>query len=233
MAKRHLFSLNAPSNWPIERKKYVWVMRPNPGPHPLSQCLPLNIVIKSLLKYARSAREVRALLNSGEILVDNKIRKDKKFPLGLMDTISVKKTNEDFRLILNQDNKYELKKINKEESKQKPCKIVNKKILKKGKIQLNLFDGRNILVDKDTYKVGDTIILDLEKNKILDHLKLAKGSTVYITDGKYKGYFGKLQEIILEESNKVNKIFFVKDKNKIETLKDYAFVVPEDLFKHE
>lgn len=231
MAKRHLFSLNAPANWPIERKKNVWVTRPNPGPHPFNKCIPLSILIKNLLGYGRTLREIKTILNSGEIVVDNRIRKDYKFPVGLMDGIKIKKTNENFRLIINKNNKYELKKINDEELKFKPCKIINKKILKKGKVQLNLYGGRNIIVEKDSYNVGDTLLIDTEKNNIQDHLKLSKGSTVYIDDGKYIGTIGKISEIIVEKSLAKNKILIAKDKEKIYTLKDYAFVIPEDMFK--
>src|SRR3989344_5932427 len=231
MAKKHLFSLNAPANWPIERKKNVWVTRPNPGQHPLNKCLPLSILIKNLLKYGRNLREVKTILNSGEIIIDNKIRKDYKFSVGLMDGIEIKKTNENFRLIINNSNKYELKKINDEELKFKPCKIINKKILKKGRTQLNLYGGRNIIVDKDSYNVGDTLLIDTEKNSIADHLKLAKGSTVYIDDGKYVGGIGKVHDILVEKGLAKNKISIIKDKEKIYTLKDYAFVIPEDMFK--
>ena len=144
MTKRHLFSLNAPANWPIERKKNVWITRPNPGPHPLNKCLPINILLKQLLKYARTAREVRTILNAGDIIIDNKVRKDYRFPVGIMDSISIKKTDENFRLFIDENNNYQLNKINKDEIKLKPCKIINKRILKKGKIQLNLYDGKNI-----------------------------------------------------------------------------------------
>ena len=108
MAKKHLFSLNAPKNWPIERKKQIWLTRPNPGPHPLNRCLPLSILLRNVLKYARTMREVKTILNEGGILIDSKVRKDYKFPVGLMDVVEVKKTNEFFRLILDENNKYSL-----------------------------------------------------------------------------------------------------------------------------
>jgi len=231
MTKRHLFSLNAPANWPIERKKNIWITRPNPGPHPLDRCLPINILLKHLLKYARTAREVRTILNSGDIIIDNKVRKDYRFPVGIMDSISIKKIDENFRLFINENNNYQLNKINKDEIKLKPCKIINKRILKKGKIQLNLYDGKNILVDKDGYKVGDTVIIDLEKKQIVNHLKLVKGATIYLTAGKYIGYIGKLNNSYTEKGMQQNKIEIIKGKEKFVTLKDYAFVVPEDLFK--
>ena len=231
MAKKHLFSLNAPKNWPIERKKQIWLTRPNPGPHPLNRCLPLSILLRNVLKYARTMREVKTILNEGGILIDSKIRKDYKFPVGLMDVIEVKKTNEFFRLILDENNKYSLIKLNKDNSDLKPYKIINKKILKKGKIQINLFDGKNLLVDKNDYKVGDTLIINIKDNKIVNHLKLSKGAIVYILDGQYTGSHGTLDDVSIQKGLQRNKIVFTKGKDRIETLRDYAFVIPEDLIK--
>ena len=231
MAKRHLFSLNAPSNWPINRKKYKWVARPNPGSHPLKHCLPLSLVVKELLGYAKTLREIKFILNQGEILVNKKLMKDYKFPVGVMDAIEVKKTKEAFRLIINNHNKYQLTKINEDEAKIKPCKIINKTTLKKGLVQLNFYDGRNIIVEKDDYNVGDTILLNLENNKIVSHLKLEKGSLVYITDGKYIGNVAKLDSIIKPKDLQSAKIVFMLDNKKFETLKDYAFVINEGTIK--
>ncbi len=231
MTKRHLFSLNSPANWPIERKNLVWVTRPNPGPHPLLRCLPLGLLIKNVLNHARNLREIKFILNQGEILIDNVVRKNQRFPVGIMDVIHVKKTGENFRLIINENNKYHLHKLSKENANLKPCKIIGKKILKKGKIQLNLFDGRNVIVNNSSYKVGDTVMFNLENNKIVDHLKLEKGSHVYITQGKYVGYFGKLEEVLPGKGFQSNKIVFTKDGNKFETLKNYIFVIPQELFK--
>ncbi|MEK6835562.1 MAG: 30S ribosomal protein S4e [Nanoarchaeota archaeon] len=228
MAKRHLFSLNAPANWPIDRKKYTWITRPLPGPHPLHRCLPLSLVIHKLLGYAKTMREIKLILNQGEILIDKKVRKDYKFPVGIMDAIEIKKTNEAFRLIINNKNKYQLIKINKDNTKLKPCKIINKTTLNKGLTQLNLYDGRNIIVEKDGYKTGDTIILDLETNKIISHLKLEKGSLVYITDGKYTGNLAKIDSIINAKNLQPAKIVFTLDDKKLQTLKDYAFVINKE-----
>ncbi|MEK6907511.1 MAG: 30S ribosomal protein S4e [Nanoarchaeota archaeon] len=230
MAKRHLFALNAPSNWPIKRKEYKWVIRPNPGSHPLKRCLPLNLLLRGILNYARTSREIKKILQDGEILINKRIIKDQKFPVGVMDNIEIKSKNEYFRLFINSSNKYELKKINKEEAKLKLCKIINKKILKKGLIQLNLFDGRNIIVGKDSYKTGDSILLDLENNKIVSHLKLEKNAFVYLIGGKYIGNTGKL-ELIKEYGLQPAKISLKSDKKDIETLKEFAFVINEDTLR--
>jgi small subunit ribosomal protein S4e len=229
MAKKHLFSLNAPANWPIKRKEHIWVTRPNPGSHPLNRCLSLSLLIKEILGYAKTAREVRNILNNGEILINNKVIKEPKFSVGVFDIIKIKSKNETFLLLINSKNKYETKKISGKESNLKLCKVINKKTLKKGLIQVNLFDGRNIIVDKDSYKTGDTIILDLEKNKINSHLKLEKNSIVYLIGGKYIGNIGKVEDIVSKKGLQKSKILLKIDDKNIETLKEYAFVVDKSM----
>ena len=127
--------------------------------------------------------------------------------------------NEYFRVILNKKGKIDLIKISKEESLVKPCKIIGKSMVK-GKLQLNLFDGKNIIVDKGPYKVGDSLVLSLPEQKIVNHLKLEKKSSIFLTGGKHIGETGNVEDII------ENKIIY-KDENGslIETSKDYAFVI--------
>jgi len=229
MAKKHLFSLNAPANWPIRRKEKTWVTRPNPGPHPLKKCIPLTLLVTGILKYAKTAREARNILKNNEVMINNRVVKEPKFSVGVFDIIKIKSTNESFLLFINQKNKYELKKINEEEEKLKLCKIINKKILRKGVIQINFYDGRNLIVDKDSYKTGDTLILDLEKNKIISHLKLEKNALVYLVGGKYIGNVGKIEAITEKNGLQPSKISIKMNDRTIETLKEYAFVINKEL----
>lgn len=231
MTKRHLFALNAPINWPIKRKEHKWVVRPNPGPHPLKKCLPISLLLRGILNYAKTSREVKKILMNKEILVNKKIVKDPKFPVGVMDNIEIVSKNEYFRLFINKNNKYELEKINKEEARLKLCKIINKKTLKKGITQLNLYDGRNLLIDKDSYKTGDTVAIDLENNKIVSHLKLEKGAFVYLIGGKYIGTIGNIESITERNGLQPAKILLKSNQKNIETLKDYAFVINKDVLK--
>ena len=110
-------------------------------------------------------------------------------------------------------------KIQKEETLLKPCKIIGKTMVR-GKLQLNMFDGKNIFVDKNMYKVGDTLLLSLPEQKISKHLKLDKKSSIFLVGGKHTGEIGNVEDI------KENKIIY-KDSggNLVETLKKYAFVV--------
>ncbi|MCD4666379.1 30S ribosomal protein S4e [archaeon] len=234
MSKKHLSRLNAPKSWPIQRKGIKWIIRPNPGAHKLKDCIPLSILLKNILHYAKTTREVKAILNKGEILVDKKIRKDHKLPLGIMDVFEIPKTKEAYRIFINNKNKFILVKIKKEETNIKPYKIIDKKYLKNKKIQLNLYGGRNLILDKNDYNVGDSVIIDLTNNKIKSHLKLEKNSLVYLIGGKHKGNIGTIEKIEkpLGISGKTE-IILKSGKDKLSTLKDYAFVISKDITLEE
>ena len=95
MVKRHLRRSVAPWWWPIPRKEGgVWTVRPNPGPHPLEKCLPLAIIVRDVLRYAKTLREARYVIGQGHIKVDGRVRRDYKYPVGLMDVIEIVPTGE-------------------------------------------------------------------------------------------------------------------------------------------
>ena len=228
MVKKHLSRLNMPKCWQVKKKVNKWITRPKPGPHPLKTCIPLSILIKDLLNHAETTKQTKKILTNKGILIDKKARKDHRYPVGLMDTIEIPKTKEFFRLILNQKGKFSIIPIKKEETEIKPCKIIGKTILKKKKIQLNLFDGKNLLVDKDDYKVGDTIILNLSNKKIISQLKLEKNAKVYLTGGSH---VGKIATIIEEKDSKTVTLNY--DKQNIKTSKNYVFVIGDLLKEYE
>ena len=80
-------------------------------------------------------------------------------------------------------------------------------------------DSRNILVDKDEYKVGDSVVITVDKQEIKSVIKLKKGACVVLLAGKHIGNIGIIEDIT---GHKV--IININDK-KIETLTKYAFAV--------
>jgi small subunit ribosomal protein S4e len=215
MTKRHLKTINAPKTWPVERKNKFWITRTNPGPHSLDSSLPLSVVFGEILEYTASAREVRRILNQGKILVNGRIRKEYKFPLGIFDVLEFPE-KEHYRLLFNKRGKLSLNKIEDKEKDIFLFKITGKKILK-NKFQFNFSNGENILSEDKKIKTGDTVII--EGKKIKETFKLEKGAVIYLTGGKHVGTHGKVENI--EE----NHITFSKEKENHETLKKYAFVV--------
>lgn len=224
MVKLHLKRISAPKSWPVKKKTSTWIAKPRPGPHSVDTSISLNTLFKELLNYTETARETKKILNEGNILINGIPRKDPKFPVGILDTINLP-TKETFRLLYNKQGKFTVSKINAEEASIIPRKIINKTYLKKKKIQLNLNDGTNILVDKDSYKIGDTIII--EKDKIKSHLKFEKGVYVYLTKGKYRGTTATVQEIkkvVLQPTL----ITIKTPTGSVDTLKNYAIVIGKE-----
>jgi len=209
----------APKSWPIDRKGLTFITKPKPGPHPLEFSLPLIVIIKDLMKYAHNKKEVRNILFNKNILIDGVRRKDHRLPVGLFDVIDIADKKEQFRVIINKKGKISYYPISKTDASIKPCKIIGKTKIK-GKTQINLFDGKNILVDKDDYKPGDSLLLSLPKKDIKKHLKLEKGATIYLVGGKHIGTTGTVESI---SSKKI--LYKETSGNSFETLKKYAFVV--------
>lgn len=220
MSNIHLKRLAAPKTWHVNRKKIKFITKPAPGPHSLQNGIALGTLLKETLKYAYTTKEAKKMMHTDEIKVDGKARKDFRFPIGIFDTLEFTKTGECFRVILNKNGKIGVIKISREESIIKPCKIIGKKKIK-GHLQLNLHDGKNVTVDKDTYKVGDTIILNLPGQEIGKHIKMDKKSAIFLIGGKHIGEVGNVEDIIQ------NKIIYKDQKNNnlIETSKEYSFVV--------
>jgi small subunit ribosomal protein S4e len=221
----HLKRLTAPESWQIKKKEYKFITRPNPGAHALADSIPLNIIVKNLFGYASTTHESKKIIGAGKILVDKVPRKDHRYNLGLMDILEIPETKHSYILLMDKHGKFQLHQTKHNDVKY--CKVIGKTILKGKKTQLNLSSARNLLVAKDEYKLGDTILLGLKDNKAKGHLKLEKDAIVYVTAGKYKGNIAKVVEI--HKSNlSDDKITIKIGAHKFETLKDYAFVVDKN-----
>ncbi len=204
-------------------KERKWIVAQKPGMHPKSYSIPLLLLVRNLLSYADNAKETKSLINRGEILVDKKPRRDYQFVVGLMDVVEIPKTKEQFRVLPGRKGLI-LKKIDGKESEIKLCKILDKRTLKKGAMQLNLHDGSNILVDKGAYKTNDTVILKLPERKIEETLKFDKGATVMVVKGRHSGKTGKIKEILKATISRKS-LTTVDD---LQTLTDYVFVIGAD-----
>lgn len=221
MVKNHLKRLAAPRTWAIKRKEQKWITRPNPGAHSLDMGLSLNTVIKSLLSIAKTSKEVTRLLYHKEIFVDAKPRKEEKLIVGLFDTITFPKIEKSYRIVINDKKKLGIIEIDEKENNLKLVNVTGKSLIK-GKTQINCSDARNILVDKDEYKVGDSLLIDLPGQNIKQHLKLEKGSLILLIGGKHMGDYGTLESI------EGNNIIYKSSKGTFQTLKKYAFAIGKE-----
>jgi small subunit ribosomal protein S4e len=161
------------------------------------------------LKLAKTKKEVRFFLLSGDVKVNNKVRKSEKFPLQVFDTITLEKLNKSYKLVI-KNKKFKLEEVSGKDADKKIVTIVGKKILADKKVQINLEDGTNYLFNK-TFSVGDSAVLNTKKNEIEAILPLKKGANIESVSGKHAGERGKLEDIVSLERTKKYKI---KLKNK-------------------
>ncbi len=203
--RRQLKRIAAPKLFPIPRKiKRRFVIKPMPGPHPAERSIPLGIIIRDILGYARTLKEVRKIVHAGYVKIDGRVVKDYRFPVGLMDVIELTLTDEIYR-VLPFKRRLVLHKITPEEAKFKIARIVGKRYVKKGHIQLNLEGGRNILLKVNNeeerreilqkYSVGDSLMISIPNQEILKHFKLAENKYAIIIAGRHMGVHGQIKEI--------------------------------------
>lgn len=227
----------APKFWPIHRKEFVWVVKPSPGPHSIENCLPLAIVLRDILGFAKTRKEVKTIVSQGRVYVDGKVRREDNFPVGLMDVISISDVDKCFR-ILPSSKGLILHSIDKEEATFKLCRIESKTVVKNGHIQLNLHDGSDILVkvtdpknpQEDVYKTLDTVKISLPERQILEHVRMKEGDFAIITGGKNIGKYGKIVEIEKAEGKKHrNALATIEDErgNRYQTILNLVAVIGE------
>ncbi len=232
---RHLKRKPAPKHWLIPRKKFVWAVKPKPGPHPISKCLPLVLIMRDILGFAKTRAEAKKIISQGKVLVDGKVRKEELYPAGLMDVVAIPEVDKVFRILPSRKG-LTLHPIEKEESKFKLCRIENKTAVKNGHIQLNLHDGSNILVkvadpknpEEDTYKTLNTLKVSLPEREIIEQFELKVGAPAIITGGKNMGRYGKIVEIEERPGKKRRNLLITLEDPKgerFQTILDFTFVV--------
>lgn len=185
--KRH----HTPKSWPIPRKGTVYVVAPS---HNGKNGIPLLIAMRNFLGIVKTRRELKKILLDGKILVNGKKVREDNLTLLLFDKISIKDEEKFYMVEFSKTGKFNLEEISEKETNSKVCKVINKTMLKGKKMQINFNDGRNIL-SKEKINVGDSIVFNLNDNKIEKILSIKEKARVLIIKGKHKGSKGEVIEI--------------------------------------
>ena len=206
-SSNHLKRLAMPRSWPLPRKTSIWVTRANAGAHALELCMPVRVVIRDVIGYAKSAREVRHILHNDLVSIDGRVCKDSRRGVGFMDVLTLGEEN--YRCIIDRKGRLRYRPISKKEAETKVCRINGKTTIKGGKTQLNLHDGRNILVDDAAeYSTGDSLVIALPSQEIKEHIRFAEGTKCYLTGGAHVGEFAEVSEYIVKRSSMPNEVQF-------------------------
>lgn len=171
---------------PLPRKGTKYVARAASN---LKSGVPVLIAIRDMLHLAASAREVKAMIHHKMLKHNGRLVRDMHESIALFGQLEADKN---YRLSLLPTGKFAFKELKKPENKL--CKVVGKRLVAGGKMQLNLHDGTNVLTKEQNIALGDSLCLD-EKNKVKAHLALEKGKTVFVTSGKHQGTVAKITEV--------------------------------------
>lgn len=184
----------APVFWGITRKDSRFVVTVRPGGHSKHISIPSAVFLRDTLKLVTTLREAKSAIYGGKVKVDGIIRKSLHHGIGLMDVVELDGVSDIYRLVPKNAFVLQPIKINESEKTKKLVKITNKTTIKGGQTQLGFHDGRSLIVDTKA-NVGDTCIMQIPEQKILDVIKLEKGCQVIVSSGINAGHIGKVNEI--------------------------------------
>ncbi|MEE9459224.1 MAG: 30S ribosomal protein S4e [Candidatus Bathyarchaeia archaeon] len=232
---KHLKRLPSPSFWPIHVKESKWITKPKAGPHSIKVAIPLSVVLREILGYAKTRRETKLIVSKGVVKVDGKTKRDHKYPIGLMDVLEITDAKSTFRMVPFKSKGLSLLKITKDEGKFKLCQINNKVFLNDEGIQLNFNDGRNVVLSKDSaqsvdsYNTRDSIKIEIPSQKILGHFKFIEGKYGLAVAGRNIGRHGKIVGIESATASKRATVSIQDQKGQtFRTVADYVFAIGDD-----
>jgi small subunit ribosomal protein S4e len=186
--------LSAPRSWDIARKEARFITKPSPGTHSVEKSYSLAVVLRDLLGMVATQKEVMQVLTARQVMVDGVSRHDPGFPVGLFDVVSIPKEGKAFRLIPSPDGLVPLDVVS-TEAGMKLCRVRSKVKVAGGHIQFGFHDGRSMLDDKLTASCGDTVVMRVPAQEVVDSVKLAKGATGLVVSGERAGQVGKITSV--------------------------------------
>jgi len=221
--KKHLKRVASPSSWMLFKMGGKYAPKTSAGPHKAKESVPLCVVLRHRLKYASTGREVTMIVKDKEglIKVDHRVRTDPNFPLGIMDVLTIDKTNENFRILYDVKGRFILRKINQEEAAYKLVKVVRKELGANKIPYVVTNDSRTLRFPHPDINLHDTLKLDIDSKKVLDVAKFEVGNLCYVISGNNIGRVGVLTHIeshlnsheIVHLKDEANKKFATRQEN--------------------
>lgn len=225
MAGKHLKRLAAPRALILARKEKKWTYKVTAGPHPVERSISLALVVRDHLKLCDSGREARRIIGAGLVHVDGAPQKNHKHPVGLMDVVHVPALKAQYRILMDYHARLHLVPIKPEEARWKLCRVQDKTTVPGGKTQLNLHDGRNVLLPKNDYATGDCLKLELPTQKVLGAHKMSPGVLGMVTNGAHAGQIAPIKGIEVKKGPYPNLVVLEGSAGEFRTIKDYVFPV--------
>ncbi|MBI5159442.1 30S ribosomal protein S4e [Candidatus Micrarchaeota archaeon] len=220
--------LAAPRAMPVKRKTSKWVSKPKPGPHAGNESVSLVSILRDVLKLTGTSREAEKIVARGDVIVDGRVVKEPRFPIGLMDVVSIPKAGKSYRVLVDSKSRILLNEVGKEQTKYKLCKLLGKQTVKKGKTQLALHDGRTLL-SNEQHATGTTLKISVPEGKVLEALKIEKGAKCFVTKGTHAGVVAELVEVTPGTATRDAEAKMKSENGEFMTVLKYLFVVGNEL----
>ncbi|MEM3030708.1 MAG: 30S ribosomal protein S4e [Candidatus Micrarchaeia archaeon] len=224
---RHLNRIAAPKSFSIAKKAFAWAAKPSAGPHAAKEAVSLLSVLRDSLGVAADAREAARAINQGRVLVDGRAVKNERFPVGLMDVVSIPALKAHYRACIDSKERIVFRELSEQQAGFKYCKVLGKTTAKGGRTLLRLHDGRSLAFDKPV-KVGDTLRLELDGKKQASALPLKEDALCLIIKGKHAGKLARLKSVIPGTATREAQAVLEGDGREFITVLKYLFAVDED-----
>ncbi len=217
-------ALVAPKSVNIKRKEQVWTIHTVPGAHKREASVALGIALRELLNLATTTKEVKAIINGGEVKVNGVVKKDLRLGLGLFDTLDMDKQKLHFRVLFDKKGRLYLKKLD-EKSNEKIVKVEHKKMVAKG-VQLTTDDSR--IYFNNEAKKWDSLKIKLPEGKIDKVLPMKVGAIVFVIKGEHCAETATITEVI-EGTDKRERLVKLKNASgEFETIPKSVYVIGEE-----
>ena len=217
----------APLFWGKNRKNKRFAITVKPGSHSKNRSIPTALLLRDMLKVVTTLREAKSIIYNGKVNVDGVIRKSLHHSIGLMDVIELQGISDIYRLVPTHGHILQPIKIDSSEKSKKIVKVTSKTTTKGKKTQLGFHDGRTIIADNNV-NVGDSCLIQIPEQKILDVIKLEKDSLVIVTRGANTGQIGHLNNINEATFTLPKRINLTVDKKKFEMPSDLVIAIGKE-----
>ncbi len=217
----------APQFWGITRKDKRFVITVRPGAHSKHVSIPSAVFLRDTIKKVTTLREAKTSIYSGNVTVDGVKRKSLHHGIGLMDIVELANVSDIYRMVPNDGTILKPIKIDAAEKTKKLCKVTSKVSTKGGKTQIGLHDGRS-LFSEEKVGIGDSCLIQVPEQKILQTIRLEKDTQVIVTKGINAGQIGTVVEI-RDGTFVLSKMATIKlEQRKIEIPTDIIMAVGKD-----
>ena len=226
----HQKRLSVPNSWPVERKEETFTVKADAGPHGEAG-VPLLVILRDVLGYADSRKEARYALNQDSVLINGQAVSDEERPVGMFDILVFVEREEFYRVFPGEGGRLSLTPIDAESAGSKLGKVVEKRHVPGGDLQLTLHDGRTLVVEDDSpYSSNDSIVVSNDSEEVVAHFTYEEGALVTAVRGAHAGRIGTIDEIQVTPGSSDNNVLiedFEGDED-FETVEEYVVVIDDN-----